>query len=375
MKKTSREGIYTNKLANGDITYYAKYLTEFGKQKLRKIGKQSEGITIAYSSKMRAKWISEARLGEDAPLTLKEKKQVPTFNEVSKLLDKVRLSMYDNYLARSIGRLHITELDTKTVDSLFKSLHNEISFHTKRKLSEKTINAIMDSLAILIKKSGYPNIVAEKTKENRNKLDNTRERYLSMDEIQLLIDTILEDKPYHNHKWKPKQNIKDRYELFVKLSLTIGGRRNTILSIQKQDINFETDTIRLRNHKVKRNYTSFIHPSIKKLLLDYTSDLKPTDYLISRNTNQGTYKLILAVQDILNGLFNQGLADENRKDRVVIHSLRHTFASQLALNSTPILTIKNLMDHSDISTTMRYAHLSPDHNKEHLQKMNIFCKV
>ena len=42
------------------------------------------------------------------------------------------------------------------------------------------------------------------------------------------------------------------------------------------------------------------------------------------------------------------------KRRVVIH----TFASQFAIAETPIYTIMRLMDHADISQTIRYAKLS-----------------
>lgn len=41
------------------------------------------------------------------------------------------------------------------------------------------------------------------------------------------------------------------------------------------------------------------------------------------------------------------------------HVLRHTFASQLAMEGVPLLTIKELMGHSSIQMTMRYAHLAP----------------
>lgn len=46
-----------------------------------------------------------------------------------------------------------------------------------------------------------------------------------------------------------------------------------------------------------------------------------------------------------------------------LHDLRHTFASHLAMESIPIPVIKDLLGHSDISTTMIYSHLSPDHNR------------
>jgi integrase len=41
------------------------------------------------------------------------------------------------------------------------------------------------------------------------------------------------------------------------------------------------------------------------------------------------------------------------------HVLRHTFASQLASAGIPIIAIKELLGHSDINMTMRYAHLAP----------------
>ncbi len=43
------------------------------------------------------------------------------------------------------------------------------------------------------------------------------------------------------------------------------------------------------------------------------------------------------------------------------HVLRHTFASHFIINGGNILSLQKILGHSDISMTMRYAHLSPDH--------------
>jgi site-specific recombinase XerD len=42
-----------------------------------------------------------------------------------------------------------------------------------------------------------------------------------------------------------------------------------------------------------------------------------------------------------------------------VHILRHTFCSRLAMNNAPMKAIQELAGHADLSTTMRYMHLSP----------------
>ena len=42
-----------------------------------------------------------------------------------------------------------------------------------------------------------------------------------------------------------------------------------------------------------------------------------------------------------------------------LHVLRHTFASHLAMRGEPIKVVQELMGHTSIEVTMRYAHLAP----------------
>ncbi len=58
------------------------------------------------------------------------------------------------------------------------------------------------------------------------------------------------------------------------------------------------------------------------------------------------------------------------KDSYRFHDLRHTYGSHMAMGGKDVLTIKELMRHKDISSTMKYAKLSPEHLKEASEDLN-----
>ncbi len=52
-----------------------------------------------------------------------------------------------------------------------------------------------------------------------------------------------------------------------------------------------------------------------------------------------------------------------------IYDLRHTFGSRSAMAGVDLPTLKEVMGHSEISTTLRYIHPTPEHKQEALRKL------
>jgi site-specific recombinase XerD len=54
----------------------------------------------------------------------------------------------------------------------------------------------------------------------------------------------------------------------------------------------------------------------------------------------------------------------DRRQMITFHSLRHSFASWLALQGESLVVIRELMGHKSFEMTKRYAHLIPDRKRK-----------
>jgi len=366
IKSKKYSGVYYNKLANNDRSYYIVYNIIDNKKSTpdkivykkhwEKIGTKSGGITEAYCNTKRNEALNKIRLGEEPPqITKKKKRVIVTFDTIAKVYFEDR-ALYNRNNDREIKRYekHIkdvfgdSDINSITADDIKKFQKDKA-----KKYAPKTVNTFIGLISVIyntaIDKGLYKG--QNPTKQvKRLSVDNQRERFLTTDEVKELLDTV-KDKPL--------------LHLFCLIALSTGARLEAILDIQKKDIDISNEVITLKDFKNNTTYKGFISDELYLILKEHIKPLKQNDYIININNQKlNIMNLRERLQPILNKLFNQGLKSNDSKNRVVVHTLRHTFASHLAINGTPIFTIQKLLNHKDIKMTMRYAKLAPDSGKE-----------
>jgi len=91
---------------------------------------------------------------------------------------------------------------------------------------------------------------------------------------------------------------------------------------------------------------------------------KPSDYIFAvRGSGHSHNRLRRELIRIAQSAGVEGLTK--------LHTLRHTYASHLVMNGVDLPTVKSLMGHTDITTTMVYAHLAPDHLSDAVNKFEL----
>lgn len=172
------------------------------------------------------------------------------------------------------------------------------------------------------------------------RLDNARERFLTRDEFARFLDATT-DTPL--------------LRAAAILAVNTGLRQGEIQRLAREDVDLTHRVLTVRDTGGK--------PGGKVPLNDEAMAV------LTRLCEAGTPRLFNprrgekcwfthAFDDVATRIgLNDGITD--RRHRLTFHSLRHTFASWLALAGTDLYRIQRLMRHKTLAMTQRYAHLLP----------------
>jgi len=352
-------GIYKRVNAKGEIIYDINYRDEFGKNKFLMIGKKSDGINIAYCKQYRSKIMNMKYLGEDVS-TIRKKSSI-TFDEISKdYFEYVKyadykepqsfVNRYTHHIKSSLGHLPVEGITKNTINDLIMVLKDKglapATIERMRQQVSATFNVAIGKEKCKHNPASVSRVDRSSLmRSNKKSINNARERYLSKEEANLLLDEL-------------KLRRFDVYFMAL-LALTTGARAGEILSIQYKDIDLENKYINLPETKNGSSRKIKITGKVYSILKDIEFE-SPNKYLFTGSTYDHLHAIPNMYSKLVGELFNSELDTKDAKHRVCFHTLRHTFASWLAITGTPIFTIQKLMGHKDINMTLRYAKLSPD---------------
>ncbi|MBD3260863.1 MAG: tyrosine-type recombinase/integrase [Candidatus Altiarchaeales archaeon] len=151
-----------------------------------------------------------------------------------------------------------------------------------------------------------------------------------------------------------------KHKLVLKLLYYGGLRLSEVRDLKWGDIDPERETIHIKNSKGGKDRIVFIHPELKKTLMEY-EDNRSKHLLISERGGRYNKRTI---QEIVKKTAKKAGIKKNTTP----HTLRHSFATHLLEAGADIRHIQKLLGHADIRTTQVYTHVS---NKNLTQLANL----
>jgi len=100
-------------------------------------------------------------------------------------------------------------------------------------------------------------------------------------------------------------------------------------------------------------------------LKKYIEAEKPKEYLFNGQPNGrggGDYDSRYSQRGV-QWAVKQAAKQANIQKEICVHTLRHTFATHLLEDGLDIMTLKELLGHANIETTMLYLHIAQFQNK------------
>lgn len=365
LHKTRKHGV------NFDKCFCIRYKID-GKDKEEVAGWSSEGVTAESAYKMLSEIRKNIRMGapenslanirhsrEEARkeeehqhhLTVKSQLTMEEFWEqiyiqhatAAKTAATIRneRSIYEKWLRPALGSTSVSSLRPSHVEQLI--LH----VITQGK-SAQTARHVIALISQIWNMAQVHDVVSGENPCRRVKKpqqDSRRMRFLTPHEAVQLLHAL-------------RVRSKDTHDTAV-LSLFAGLRAGEIHALTWTDVNSEAGTLYIRDPKNKHSRHAYISAEIVEVLESRKTERNKNDLIFPATTGAQRLAISDTFENVVKELgLNDDIADARQK--VVFHTLRHTFASWLVQKGTPLYTVAELMGHTSLEMTKRYAHLAPD---------------
>lgn len=243
---------------------------------------------------------------------------------------------YAKNLRAAFGDLTLKEITPDRVQ--------RYQLHRAQEVSKTTANRSLATLKMVFNLGIRWGLIKENpvTKVEFYRESRGRVRFLSREEQQALLSCC-------------SKRLRD----VVVVALRTGMRRGELLGLRKKDVDFKRGLLMLTRTKTDKARQIPMTDEVRAVVTRLAFG-RGEDDILFRNRWDQPYRQPRAE-------FIKALAKASIKE-FRFHDLRHTYASDLVMASVDIFTISKLLGHSNVKTTMIYAHLAPDHAKAEMLK-------
>lgn len=242
-----------------------------------------------------------------------------------------------------LGEINVEDITVIDGIKIRKALQN-------KNLSPQTIHHCLSLLSRVISKSQKSGIYSGETIYfEMPKFDNRRIRFLSKREAQKLL-----------------LYLRDTSDIWADISyfaMMTGLRAGEIFNLRISNFDRGNKILRFYDSKTTQNRVIPLNAKAMLILKKYEKISSNEHGYFFVNTsgekwNQVSKKFYIAVDKCE---LNKNITDT--REKIVFHSLRHTFASWLVQRGVPLQVVSSLLGHKSIKTTERYAHLAPEQGR------------
>ena len=206
-----------------------------------------------------------------------------------------------------------------------------------------------------------------------------RVRYLTKEEEHELRNALrrrdcrIRNKRRNGNGWRRMRHIAELPDLsdqhyvdhlrpMVLLTLNTGLRRGEIFCLRWADVDLSRNSMTIRGGTAKSGRTRYIplNPEVALTLQRWKSSTTYSDWVFPAKDGGRLTSIRTSWHTVLR---------DAKINDFRWHDLRHHFASRLVMSGVDLNTIRELLGHSDLSMTLRYAHLSPEHKAEAVARL------
>lgn len=224
----------------------------------------------------------------------------------------------------------IKDIDTSMVDTFIEKLE-QLKSHRGRPLAAQTINHNVSVLSTLLRYAKQRDYITKLPHFSRKRPAPHRVRWLSPDE-EVKVFAAIDDA-----KYLIARKHKEEMKALTKILIDTGMRRGEVLGLTKDNI--DGQWVRLWKTKTGRARSVPLTPEAKELLE------KHVPFEIKEHQ---VHRFWAKVREDI------GL---EKDEQFVLHTLRHTTATRMLKKTKNIAMVQKMLGHTNISTTLRYAHI------------------